>query len=186
MRRPLAAVVSVSLIATLGALALFGSAPPQRPAQAQEPRETITLETIEKLRAVLLSAGKIEAQAVLAKLPSPAELAAERQRIAAEMMKLAINELASAPTPSASRGTFYDAVRDLLTWSARRLDARLVVAADKDHLTLVAEEVGRIRELERFYREQASRRVGESPKNLLDIQYHRLELESRLAAMQSR
>ncbi|CAN5887990.1 hypothetical protein BH23PLA1_BH23PLA1_31540 [soil metagenome] len=135
----------------------------------------------------MLLKGDIEADtdAIVRDLPALNELAEQRQQVAERLMDLALREFLAPPSPSAARGTFAAAVNDYLNWSKHRMEARLELAeADQDGIDIVAQEIAKLRKVEEIYTD-LSRAAGASvtPKNLLELQAHHLDLETRLARL---
>lgn len=136
-----------------------------------------------QLRKLLLEEPDIDLKQILEGIPEAQTLAARQIELADEMLRLCALELIEPPTPSEARGTFTSPLRSYLEWSSRRLEPRLSLAkSDEERVRLLATEVHRLRELEKIYGELAKgERVTVTPRNLLELEYHRLELESRLA-----
>lgn len=119
--------------------------------------------------------------------PKLDEIGKRQAEIADEMTRMAVLQLISPPSPSGSRGTYSDGIRNYLTWSERRMGHRLAVTKDADSRNkLLAQEVARLRELEKLFRQ-----VGEfgaravTPTTLMELEYQRLGLESRLVTPDS-
>ena len=137
----------------------------------------------EQIASVVREEAEVDVDAVVSSLPKPAEIAERRAAIAEEMMEFSLLKFLGPPSPTAERGTFHAAIVDYLEWSSHRLDARLELAeADDARRDALAAEVARARKIEEIYgqlaREQA---VGVSRINLMELEFHRLSLEGRLA-----
>ncbi|RUL88710.1 hypothetical protein [Tautonia sociabilis] len=138
-----------------------------------------------QIATILREGVEVDADQLIAGLPAASELASRRSEIAEQMMEFALVKFVEPPSPTAERGTFHAAIMDYLEWSSRRLDATLERAgSDDDRRKAMAGEVAKLRRLEEVYRELANAEgVAISPQNLLELEFERVELESRLVRL---
>lgn len=138
-----------------------------------------------RIAGMLRDDAEVDVQQVVDGLPKLEELARRRSEIADQLMEFALVKFVEPPSPTAERGTFHAAVVDYVEWSSKRLDATLELAgAEDDRRSAMAREVSKLRRVEQVYRELTQAEgIGVSPQNVLELEFLRLEVESRLARL---
>ncbi|MEW4571430.1 hypothetical protein AB1L88_26445 [Tautonia sp. JC769] len=140
-------------------------------------------EAARQIAELLRNGVDVDPQEVIDSMPSLEALATRRSEIAEELMEFSLVKFLEPPSPTAQRGTFHAAIEDYMTWSSHRLDAALDLTPSlDDRRNVIAQEVAKIRRVEEIYRELTETRgVGVTQQNLLELEFKRLQLETRLA-----
>jgi hypothetical protein len=135
-----------------------------------------------ELRKLLLETPEVDAQKIVESLPDAKASAARKKEIIDEMIRLSVLEILEPPSPSGARGTFAAPLMSYLEWSDRRLQLDTSLAeGDEAKTKLLAAEVVRFRAMEDVYRELVkASTVSVTPRNLMELEYRRLELENLL------
>ncbi|QDV38815.1 hypothetical protein [Tautonia plasticadhaerens] len=180
------------------AWAIFGGAPvgPGRVGASPGPQDvspgvgplgegTPRSKAAQRIAELMRGGVEVDVQQVVDGLPGAEDLARRRSEIADQLMEFALVKFVEPPSPTAQRGTFHAAIIDYVEWSSKRLDASLELAgSDDDRREALAGEVGKLRSVEQAYRELAEAEgIGVTPQNLLELEFLRLGVESRLARL---
>jgi hypothetical protein len=139
----------------------------------------------QRIASLLRDGVEVDVPKLIAELPKPEELARRRSEIAEQMMEFALVKFVQPPSPTAERGVFHAAIVDYVEWSSKRLDATLELAgSDDDRRNALGREVAKLRGVEEVYRELSQTEgIGISPQNLMELEFLRLEMESRLVKL---